>query len=67
MFLYRFEVRSDDGSNSAVVVLHENEEKAFRSAESQMEGQFLPPKKIAEIAIVEKKPAGVGRGYVIDI
>jgi hypothetical protein len=67
MFLYRFEVRFDNGSNSPVVVLHENKEKAFRSAESQFEGHFLPPKKIAEIAIVEEKPAGVGRGYVIDV
>ncbi|MED0675466.1 DUF3906 family protein [Aneurinibacillus thermoaerophilus] len=66
MFIYRFEILFRDGGTAAVVVIHENEEKAFRSAQNQIERYFLPPRPVAEIAIVEKKPAGTGRGYVIE-
>jgi hypothetical protein len=66
MFIYRFEVLFSDESQSAVVVLHEDEEKAFRSAQSQIERYFLPPKTVKELALVEKKSAKIGTGYVIE-
>lgn len=65
MFIYRFEVLFTDESRTAVVVIHKDEEQAFRSAQNQIERHFLPPKAIKELAIVEKKPAEAGRGYVI--
>lgn len=67
MFLYRIEITYEDRSRAEIVVLHEAEEKAFRSAQVQIEHHYLPSKKVAEMVIIEKKPAGVGRGYVIDL
>ncbi|MBN6187878.1 DUF3906 family protein [Aneurinibacillus sp. BA2021] len=66
MFIYRFEVLFADESKTAVVVIHRDEEEAFRSAQNQIERYFLPPKAIKELAIVEKKTAEAGRGYVIE-
>lgn len=67
MYLYRIEVTYADHSRSEVVVLHESEEKAFRSAGNQLEHHNLPPKKIQELVLVEKKPASAGRGFVVDV
>ncbi|GEN33904.1 DUF3906 family protein [Aneurinibacillus danicus] len=67
MFAYRFEVIFSDESRAAVVVIHDNEEEAFRSAQNQIDRYFLPSKSIKELAIVEKKPAEAGWGYVIEL
>ncbi|WP_027415624.1 DUF3906 family protein [Aneurinibacillus terranovensis] len=67
MFLYRLEVRYTDNTRTELVILHEDEEKVFQTAQSQIDRHYLPPKKVEELVIVEKKPAGAGRGYVIDI
>ncbi|ERI06653.1 DUF3906 family protein [Aneurinibacillus aneurinilyticus] len=66
MFIYRLEVTFEDESAAAVVVIHDSEEKAFRSAQNQIERHFIPVKPIKELAIVEKKPAEAGRSYVIE-
>lgn len=66
MFLYKFEVIFEDRTTAALVVLHENEEKAFGSAQNELERYFIPNRPVAELAIVEKKPAGPGRGYVVE-
>jgi hypothetical protein len=67
MFLYRFEVLFEDESKAAVVLMHNDEEKAFHSAQNQIEHYFLPSKPVKELAIVEKKPAHAGRGYVVEL
>lgn len=66
MFLYKFEVIFQNGTTAGLVVLHENEEKAFHSAQNELERYFIPNRPIAELAIIEKKPAGPGRGYVVE-
>ncbi|KIV56964.1 hypothetical protein AM501_27190 [Aneurinibacillus migulanus] len=65
MFIYRLEVTFEDESTAAVVVIHDSEEKVFHSAQNQIERYWLSAKPIKELAIVEKKPAEAGRGYVI--
>jgi hypothetical protein len=67
VFLYRIEVTYADRTRAEVVVLQEAEEKAFRSAQVQIEHNYLPAKQVAEMVIIEKKAAGAGRGYVIDL
>ncbi|WCN37381.1 DUF3906 family protein [Aneurinibacillus uraniidurans] len=66
MFLYKFEVIFEDRTTAGLVILHENEEKAFQSAQNELERYFIPNKPVAELAIIEKKLAGPGRGYVVE-
>ena len=66
LFLYKIEVVFLDKSKATVVLMHDSEEKAFKSAENQLELNYLPPKKVSEMALVEKKLLGKGRGYVIE-
>ncbi|BAU29680.1 uncharacterized protein DUF3906 [Aneurinibacillus soli] len=66
MFLYKFEATFADGTTAGLVILHESEEKAFHSAQNELERYFIPNKPVRELAIIEKKPAGPGRGYVVE-
>lgn len=66
MFLYKIQIQHEDGDLSTVVVMADSDEKAFTYAENQLERFFLPPKKTVEIAMIEKKRADRGSGYVIE-
>ncbi|MCF6094231.1 DUF3906 family protein [Microaerobacter geothermalis] len=66
MFLYKLEVRFADESWATVVTIAGDDRQAFESANHQLECHYLPLKKITEMAMVEKKPAKKGHGYVIE-
>jgi hypothetical protein len=66
VFLYKIEIRHEDGDSSTVVVIAESDEKAFSSAENQLDRHFIKPKKAIEIAMIEKKRAEKGSGFVIE-
>jgi hypothetical protein len=66
VFLYKIQIRHENGDSSTVVVMAENDEKAFSSAENQLDRHFVKPKKALEIAMIEKKRADKGSGYVIE-
>lgn len=66
MLLNRIKVTYTD-TRAEVIVLHESEEKACKSVGNQLEHHNLPPKKVAELVIIEKKPASAGRGFVVDL
>ncbi|WP_438432027.1 DUF3906 family protein [Gorillibacterium sp. sgz500922] len=65
MFLYKLEAKTAD-QRLSVVVLAETDDKAFQSAESQLIRHFVAPPGIEELAIVEKKRAEKGAGYVLE-
>jgi hypothetical protein len=66
MFLYKIQVQHEDGDLSTVVVLAENDEKAFSSAQNQLDRHYVKPKKAKEIAMIEKKRTDRGAGFVIE-
>lgn len=65
MFVYKVEVSLSDG-NVSVIVLAETDEAAFGYVESHLVRHFVRMPEVREIAIVEKKRAEKGSGYVIE-
>jgi hypothetical protein len=66
MFLYKIQVKHTDGSISKIVVMAESDERAFKTAEAQLDKHYLPPKRTGEMAMLEKKVANKGVGFVIE-
>ncbi|MFD2171595.1 DUF3906 family protein [Tumebacillus lipolyticus] len=66
MFLYRLEAKGKGFPDSQVFVLAEDEEQAFAGAEALLEKNALGLIEIAEFAILEKKRAEKGSGYVVE-
>ncbi|WNQ09754.1 DUF3906 family protein [Paenibacillus aurantius] len=65
MFLYKLEIVLKD-QTVYLVVLAESDEKAFQSLEGQLARHFIRTPEVLEAAIVEKKRADKGAGYVIE-
>ncbi|WP_416826804.1 DUF3906 family protein [Ectobacillus polymachus] len=65
MELYRFEVKTED-KVIPVVIVAENEEKAFQSVEVELEKYFLRLPIICDITLYEKKRVRGSAGFVID-
>lgn len=63
MYLYRFQVRLLD-KIVTVIVVAKNEEKAFATAEIEVEKHYLQLPQIEEIILVEKKPIHASGGFV---
>ncbi|ARU61870.1 hypothetical protein CBW65_13140 [Tumebacillus avium] len=66
MFLYRLEAKGKGFPDSQLFVLAEDEEGAFASAEALLERSALGLITIDEFAIIEKKRAEKGSGYVVE-
>jgi hypothetical protein len=66
MFLYRLEAKGKGFPPSQVFVLAEDEEKAFAAGEVLLEKNARGLIEIEEFAIVEKKRAEKGSGYVVE-
>ncbi|MFX3625233.1 MAG: DUF3906 family protein [Ectobacillus sp.] len=64
MELYRFEAVTATDAISVVVVA-ENEEKAFRAAEIELKKYFLRLPDLKEITLYEKKKIRGSAGFVI--
>ncbi|MBN2908860.1 DUF3906 family protein [Polycladomyces sp. WAk] len=65
LFLYRLSVVTEEGETHTIVILAEDDETAFSTAEKEWERHFLVPPKVAEWALEEKRRAKTGSGYVI--
>ena len=63
MFLFRFHVRLSD-ENVTVIVVAKDEEKAFTTAEIEVEKHYLKLPQIEEVILVEKKPIYTSGGFV---
>lgn len=63
MYLYQFNVRLVDDALTVIVVA-KDEEKAFVTAEMEVEKHFLKLPKIKEITLIEKKPIRASGGFV---
>lgn len=68
LFLYKIEVELEDASRSSVVVISQSDspEQAFSAAQIQLERYYSRPINAKEFALVEKKPAISGGGFVIE-
>ncbi|UOY93237.1 DUF3906 family protein [Ectobacillus sp. JY-23] len=64
MELYRFEVVAEE-KVIPVIIVAENEEKAFRAVEVELEKYFLRLPVITDITLYEKKRIHKSAGYVI--
>ncbi|KKC45970.1 hypothetical protein VE23_00745 [Paenibacillus sp. D9] len=65
MFLYKIEIQLEQGQ-AHLIVLAATDEKAFSYVESHVQRHFLKVPEMTSIAIVEKKRAEPGNGYVIE-
>lgn len=65
MFLYKLEIELTDRM-AYLVLLADNDEKAFNVVESHIERHFIKKPEIRSIALVEKKRVENGNGYVLD-
>lgn len=65
MFLYKLEIELSDRM-AYLVLLADNDDKAFHVVESHIERHFIKKPEIRSIALVEKKRVENGSGYVLD-
>lgn len=65
MFLYKVESQLED-QIVFLIVLAENDEKAFEYAEANLARHFIKTPAVKEILVVEKKRVEKGSGYVIE-
>jgi hypothetical protein len=66
MYLYKVEAKGKGFPDAHVIVLAEDEEKAFTAAEDLLQKSALGFIEVTEIAIVEKKRAEKANGYVLE-
>ncbi|PWK11251.1 uncharacterized protein DUF3906 [Tumebacillus permanentifrigoris] len=67
MYLYKLEAKGKGFSDAHVIVLAEDEEKAFAAADELLQRNALALIEVQEIAIVEKKRAEKANGYVVEV
>ncbi|WP_332691403.1 DUF3906 family protein [Halalkalibacter lacteus] len=65
MQLFRFEIETNERSVHVVVVA-EDEESAFATAELEVEKNFLKLPTISSITLLEKKPVRKSAGFVVE-
>lgn len=65
MHLYYFEVEIKEQGSFVVVVLAETDEKAFQYAEEEVERNLLGGYTIEEMALIQRKSAAPGKGYMV--
>ena len=65
MFLYKIEIELP-GKLAHLILLADNDEKAFSYAESHVARHFVKTPGIRSIAIVEKKRPELGSGFLIE-
>jgi hypothetical protein len=65
MFLYKVECQVPKQKLQHVIVLADDDLKAFEAAERLVKQQSITSIEITETVIVEKKPAKAGAGFVI--
>ncbi|WP_017728241.1 DUF3906 family protein [Halalkalibacterium ligniniphilum] len=64
MFLYRFEVNSDQGILQVVVVA-KDEDTAFQTVEIEVESSYMKLPIIHDITLLEKKPVRKAAAFVL--
>ncbi|RAL24435.1 DUF3906 family protein [Thermoflavimicrobium daqui] len=65
LYLYRIQVEGEEKTFHLVVVAS-SDEKAFDTAEKELERYMLVSPKVKEWLLLEKKRIRSGAGYVID-
>lgn len=65
MFLYKVEIHLEH-QLVFVIVLADNDEKAFEYAEANLARHFIKTPAVEEMLVVEKKRVEKGSGYVIE-
>jgi hypothetical protein len=65
MFLYRFEVETEEQTVDVVVAAN-NQEEAFLTAEKEVEKNFLKLPVITYVTLLEKKPIRKTAAFVVE-
>lgn len=65
MRLYRFEARINREQDVAIVVVAENEEKAFDAAEIELEKSYLKTPNIEELSLMDTRIVNKQAAFVI--
>jgi hypothetical protein len=65
MYLYKLEIQLETHTD-VLIVLAENDGKAFDSVESHLARHYIATPKVKEMCIVERKRADKGTGYLVE-
>lgn len=65
MYLYKLEVRMKE-RQAVLVVLGDSDQEAMEEAEVLITKHYIETPEIEEIALIEKRRANKGAGYVIE-
>jgi hypothetical protein len=66
MYLYRFEAVIDERIVPIVIVANDDE-KAFKLVDSEIEKFYIKKPSVNELLLYEKKKIGQSGGYVLDV
>lgn len=66
MFLYRFEA-SIENRTVPIVILANDDEKAFKLVDSELEKFYVKKPDVKELLMYEKKKISQSGGYVLDV
>lgn len=65
MFLYKIEVQMAD-RQAVLIVMGESDQEAMNEVEAHLAKHYIGAPEVREIALVEKRRANKGAGYVIE-
>ncbi|TJY41395.1 DUF3906 family protein [Cohnella pontilimi] len=66
MFLYKLEVQLAD-RRTVLILMGDSDEEVMDSVEAHLSKHFIGSPEVKEIALVEKRRAGKGAGYVVEL
>ncbi|ADU31592.1 DUF3906 family protein [Evansella cellulosilytica] len=66
MNIYRFEALINRDHTANIIVVANDEEKAFQLAEIELEKSYMKIPQIEELTLFEKKKVGNGAAYVLN-